>query len=281
MNIKELIEYGKNVLKDNNIEDYSIIAKILTKHILELDDTGIIVNEEKEISEEEKIAYFLKLDELIEGKPIQYITNTQEFYGSSFYVNESVLIPQPDTEILVEETIKIIKENNFKNILDICTGSGCIGISIAKSIQDVNIIMTDISEDALDVTKINANRVLGNLSNIRIISSNMFEEIEEEVDVIVSNPPYIKAEDLKKLPKDVQNEPDLALDGGEDGLDFYRILIEESHKYLSDNGYLCLEIGYNQRNEVIELLNNNGNYKNIYVKKDLSRNDRIIIAQRG
>ena len=281
MYLNELIEYGINTLKENNIEDASIKAKILVKYLFELDNTSIVINEEKEISEEEKIAYFLKLDELIEGKPIQYITNTQEFYGSGFYVNESVLIPQPDTEILVEETIKIIKENNFKNILDICTGSGCIGISIAKSIQDVNIIMTDISEDALDVTKINANRILGNLSNIRIISSNMFEEIEEEVDVIVSNPPYIKTEDIKKLPKDVQNEPVLSLDGGEDGLDFYKILIEESHKYLSDNGYLCLEIGYNQRDGVIELLNNNGNYKNIYVKKDLSRNDRIIIAQRG
>ena len=128
MNIKELIEYGRDLLIEGNVEDAVLKAKILVKDIFELDNTDIITNEDMEISEEEKIAYYLKIDELIKGKPIQYITNSQEFYGSNFYVNEEVLIPQPDTEILVEETISIIKKNDFKNVLDIasCVKNGAI-----------------------------------------------------------------------------------------------------------------------------------------------------------
>ena len=284
MNIKELVDYGKKLLKENDIEDYNIIAKTLVKYILKIDDAQIILQEENEVEEEDKTRYYLAVIEVISGFPVQYITNKQEFYGLEFYVDQNVLIPQPDTEILVEEVINIIKNNkeftNNVKILDMCTGSGCIGISIAKNIENCNVEMLDYSSDALDVAKINANKILGNLSNIKFIQSDMYEELEEEYDIIVSNPPYIKTEEIETLSEEVKHEPELALDGGEDGLAFYKELIEESHKYLSDNGYLCMEIGYNQKDDVTEMLEKNGNYYDIYSKKDLSGNDRIIIAKR-
>ena len=281
MNVKELIDYGKNTLKENETEDYTIIAKKLAKYVLKMNDSELIINEQNNVEEEQEEYYKLELIEIINGKPIQYITNSQEFYSNEFYVDNNVLIPQPDTEILVEETLDIIKKNN-KNVkvLDICTGSGCIGISIAANSKESKVIMSDISKEALNVAQKNANKILGDLSNIRFIESDMFEEIEEELDIIVSNPPYISFEELQNLDEQVKQEPIIALYGYEDGLGFYRILVEESHKYLSDDGYLCMEIGYKQKDEVIKLLEKNGNYKNIYSKKDLAGNDRIVIAQR-
>ena len=284
MNVKELIEYGKTTLKENEVEDYNIIAKRLAKHVLKMNESDLVVNSQEEVDEEKEEYYKLELIEIVNGKPIQYITNQQEFYGQEFYVDENVLIPQPDTEILVEEVINISKqiENSSQslNILDICTGSGCIGISLANNIASSKITLSDISKDALEVATKNANKLIGNLSNIKLLESDMFEEIEEEFDIIVSNPPYISFEELQDLDEQVKDEPVIALFGYEDGLGFYRILIEESHKYLSDDGYLCMEIGYNQKQAVIDLLKENGNYKNIYSKKDLSGNDRIVIAQR-
>ena len=146
---------------------------------------------------------------------------------------------------------------------------------------DEKITMLDISKTALEIAKKNAENLILDSSNIEFVESDMFENVEEEYDIIVSNPPYIETDELENLDKQVLKEPLLALNGGKDGLDYYKILIEESHKYLSDNGYLCMEIGFNQKDAVIDLLEKNGNYKNIYSKKDLSGNDRIVIAQRA
>ncbi len=278
MKIKELIMYGKNLLTANNIEDANLISKLLAEFILNMSKAQILVNDKKEISEDEKTRYYLALIEIIQGMPIQYITNNQEFMKLNFYVDKNVLIPQPDTEILVEEVINIINDTSVK-VLDICTGSGCIGTSIEKYTKNTTITMSDISSRALNIAKSNYIKNMEDTSKVQFIQSDMFKNIKEKYDIIVSNPPYIESKEINKLEKQVQNEPHIALDGGEDGLQFYRKLANEAHKFLNENGYLCMEIGYNQKQAVIQLLKENKNYKEIYSKKDLSGNDRIIIAK--
>lgn len=281
MKIKELILYGKNLLQENNVEDSAIISKILAEYILKIEKSKLIIYEDNEITEEEKTRYYLALIEIIQGMPVQYITNKQEFMKLEFYVDENVLIPQPDTEILVEEVIEITKKIDKKlDILDMCTGSGCIGISLIKNVEKANIVMTDISEKALQIAKLNYDKNIEESRNVKFIRSNMFENISSKFDIIVSNPPYIETKIIENLSEEVKKEPHIALDGGEDGLDFYRILVSESYKYLNDDGYLCMEIGYNQKEEVINLINQNGNYEEVYSKTDLAGNDRIIIAKR-
>lgn len=281
MKIKELINYGRKLLEENEVEDSSNVSKILAEYILQMDRIQIVVNEKQEVQENDKTRYYLGLIEIIQGMPVQYITNKQEFMKLNFYVDGNVLIPQPDTEILVEEVIDICDKKNEGNIdiLDICTGSGCIGTSISKYVKNANITMSDISEDALKIAKLNYEKNISNC-NAEFIQSNMFEKIIKKYDVIVSNPPYIESGIINSLPENVKNEPHIALDGGKDGLDFYRILIFEAAHYLNEYGHLCLEIGYNQKEDIIKLLKESKIYGEIYSKKDLAGNDRIIIARK-
>lgn len=278
MKIKELIEYGKNTLNKNEVQDSSIISRILAEYILNFNRQEIIANLDKEVEEEQRVRYYLALIEIIQGMPIQYITNKQEFMKLDFYVDENVLIPQPDTEILVEKAIEEAKKIENVEILDMCTGSGCIGISIAKNIENAKVTLVDISKYAIEIAKKNAlrNKVE---SQLTFIQSNMFEKVEKNFDIIVSNPPYIKTDVIPKLDKQVQNEPHIALDGGKDGLKFYKIIIEEAQKYLKENGKLILEIGYDQKEELENLIKQSGQYKKIEVIKDLSQNDRVIIVK--
>ena len=278
MKIKELIEYGKNTLNKNEVQDSSIISRILAEYILNFNRQEIIANLDKEVEEEQRVRYYLALIEIIQGMPIQYITNKQEFMKLDFYVDENVLIPQPDTEILVEKAIEEAKKIENVEILDMCTGSGCIGISIAKNIENAKVTLVDISKNAIEIAKKNAlrNKVE---SQLTFIQSNMFEKVEKKFDIIVSNPPYIKTDVIPKLDKQVQNEPHKALDGGKDGLKFYKIIIEEAKNYLKENGKLILEIGYDQKEEVENLIKQSGQYKKIEVIKDLSQNDRVIIVK--
>ena len=279
MKIKELINYGKNMLSENNIEDSNIISRLLAEYILGLDRNKLLIHEDEEVNSTNKERYYLALILIAQGKPIQYITNKQEFMGMEFFVDENVLIPQPDTENLVEEVINTYNKNKEEiKILDICTGSGAIGISLAKYIEKSKITLSDISRDALEIAKKNAkdNKVEDKTS---FIESDMFKNISDKYDIIVSNPPYIETDVITTLDKQVQNEPHIALDGGKDGLDFYRILAKEAKDYLNDDGYLFMEIGYNQKEAVEQILEDN-NYKNIYSKKDLSGNDRIVVAKK-
>ena len=278
MNQKNLLTLGEANLKKFNIEDAHIKAKKLLEYVLNQNDSQLVMNSLKEVSENKKAEYEAKIQEIINGKPLQYITNSQEFMGLNFFVNENVLIPQPDTEILVETAIKIIKESitdlkcvkklkneeiiekpNAENIkenrpiqvLDLCTGSGCIGISIAKYIANTKVIATDISKEAIQIAKKNA--ILNNVEpKIEFIVSNLFENIgQRQFNYILSNPPYIETSTIKTLSKEVQNEPNLALDGGEDGLRFYKEILKKASKYLLPNGYLIVEIGYNQADKII------------------------------
>lgn len=284
MKIKEIIDEGKNILNRNNFEDSSIISKELLCYTLNQNKQYLVINMDKEVDEKEYQQYKNNLKEIIEGKPLQYITNKQEFMGLDFYVDENVLIPQPDTEVLVESVLEIC--NNIKNeqtikILDLCTGSGAIAISLSKILNKKNvknkIIASDISDKALEVAKRNNE---ANKTNVESIYSNLFEQIEEnDFEIIVSNPPYIRDHIISTLSKQVQCEPIIALAGGEDGLNFYREIIDKAHLHIKNNGYLCLEIGYDQKKDVLNLFKDYEKYRDIKVVKDLSNNDRCVISK--
>ena len=194
-----------------------------------------------------------------------------------FFVDENTLIPRQDTEILVEEVIKIANKMMKPKILDLCTGSGIIAISLKKYIPNAEVTGIDISEKALDVANKNAQKLN---TEVKFLKSDLFENIgKNKFDIIVSNPPYIKKEEIKKLSKEVQKEPEIALDGGYDGLDFYRRILDRAINYLKTGSYLCLEIGYNQKEDVMKLIEEKQDYKKTYCKKDLYGCDRIIITQ--
>ncbi len=251
-------------------------ARILLAYVLNVEKEYLTIHDEQKVNNLIIEEYNDAISKLIKHIPLQYITNHKEFMKLDFYVDENVLIPRSDTEILVEEVINNCNKNvkNDCKILDLCSGSGAIGISIAKYIENSQVICSDISQKALEIAKNNAHQ--NNVKNIEFIYSNMFENIEEKFDIIVSNPPYIKKEIIEKLDKEVQNEPHIALDGGSDGLDFYRIIVNEAYNHLNKCGKLYLEIGYDQKEEVIDLLEKSGHYANIYSKQDLYGNDRIV-----
>lgn len=294
MKIKDIISKLKN---EYGIEYYD--AKKLLKFCLNVDENYLIIHNDDELDEiiETKNVdkVFEIADQIKNGKPIQYITKEQDFYGYEFYVDERVLIPQPDTEIVVDSAIKLLTEkiekkeklnyiknkienhnsnenlNNKVEVLDLCAGSGAIGISIKKHFEDkVNVTLADISKDALDVAKINSDKL--NV-NCNLVQSNMFENINKKFDLIVSNPPYIKTDVIECLEDNVKNEPKLALDGGKDGLDFYKIISKNYKKYLKENGNLVLEIGYDQKDDVMKF------FKNSECIKDFAGNNRVIIAE--
>lgn len=279
MKIKEILLDQVNILKKNNIEEAIIKARILLCYTINKPKEYLIAHDDEELSDESIYKYEKYIQRILQNEPIQYITEQQEFMKMNLYINKNVLIPRADTEILVEEALNIIKNEKCKKVLDLCTGSGAVGISIAKYSQVERVMLTDISLSALKVAKINVERQ--NLKNVEITQSDLFSNINEKFNIIISNPPYIETETIKKLSKDVQNEPVLALDGGRDGLDIYRKIIKDASNYLEKEGYLALEIGYNQKQAVINLLENSNKYKNIYSKKDLSGNDRIVVCRRG
>lgn len=242
----------------------------------------LVINHAQEIPEEKVKEFMLGLEKIKNEIPIQYITNHQEFMKLDFYVDENVLIPQPDTEILVEEVLKYVDQNLKTNnhtikILDICTGSGAIAISLAKYIENSEVTATDISNKAIQIAKLNAEKNLVH-KKINFIESDMFTNIPlEHYDIIVSNPPYIETSIIPTLSKEVQKEPHIALDGGVDGLDFYKTIIDNSTHYLNTDGKVFLEIGYNQKQSLFDLINKSYPNKIPECIKDLSGNDRVII----
>lgn len=279
MRLKEVVEKARLDLENNGINDSTIIVKQLLCYVLKIKKEQIIINYENELEDYKIKDIETYIKKIIDGKPIQYIINNQEFMNLNLYVDENVLIPQPDTEILVENIIEKYKEKKCK-ILDLCTGSGAIAVALAKYIENAQIVASDISNKAIQIAKLNAEKNLVH-KKINFIKSNMFDKINVfDFDVIVSNPPYIKTEVIEKLDKQVKSEPYIALDGGIDGLDFYRIIVNEAPKYLNDNGMIFLEIGYDQKNDLLDLIEKNNNYKETICLKDLSNNDRAIISKK-
>lgn len=279
MKIKELLQMAVNKLNDNKIEEPILKARLLLAHILKVEKEYILIHDEEVVDTIKIAEYEEGVQKLASHIPLQHITHHQEFMKLDFYVDENVLIPRPDTEMLVEEVINFCNKNTEKKykILDLCTGSGAIGISIANYVKNSQVICVDISEKALEVAKKNAK--LNNINNIEFVKSDMFENVASKFDLIVSNPPYIKKQIVQTLSKEVQKEPIIALDGGEDGLNFYKTIINNTYDYAYNNGMLFLEIGYDQKEDVTNLLEESKKYKDIYSKTDLSGNDRIIVAK--
>jgi len=277
LTIKQTLTKGTIMLKNSNIESPKLKARLLLQYILKKSRQYLIVYDNQEVDKKAQWEYFVNIEKLTKGMPLQHITHTQEFMKMDFYVDENVLIPRPDTEILVEETIKIAQTMESPKILDLCTGSGAIAISLKKYIPSAQVYAVDISKKALEIAKKNAHRLE---AEVKFIESNLFEKIKnEKFDIIVSNPPYIKKSDINYLSQEVQKEPQIALDGGYDGLDFYRKISYQAIDYLKFGSYLCFEIGYDQKEEVLEILKGIEHYTKTYCKKDLCGNDRVVITQ--
>ena len=277
MNIQSALTEGLNILKKKSILSAKLDSEILMAKALGKKREYIILNNNK-IIKEQNLKYFKKLvHERATRKPIAYLLNKKFFWKSEFYVNKNTLIPRPDTEIILEQILKFTKNKNYLNILDIGVGSGCILLSILKERKNFYGTGIDISRNSLDICKMNAKKLLLE-RRVKFFKSDVDKFAIGKYDLVVSNPPYISRCDLKYLENDViKFEPKLALDGGLDGLSVIRKVIKKSSELLKKNGKFILEIGFDQKNKVIKLLNNKGFYINSTVK-DLANNDRCIIS---
>ena len=277
MNIQSAVTEGTNILKNKSILSAKLDSEILMAKALGKKREYIILNNNK-IIKEQNLKYFKKLvHERATRKPIAYLLKKKSFWNSEFYVNKNTLIPRPDTEIIIEQVLKFTKNKNYLNILDIGVGSGCILLSILKERKNFYGTGIDISRNSLDICKMNAKKLLLE-RRVKFFKSDVDKFAIGKYDLVVSNPPYIKTSDLKYLESDViKFEPKLALDGGLDGLSVIRKVIKKSSELLKKNGKFILEIGFDQKNKVIKLLNNKGFYINSTVK-DLANNDRCIIS---
>ena len=280
MTIRELFNTYMEELSHISDTPKLDIEILLSKALGDVDRLYIHLNLHKELTKEQLDSFNEMIQDRLKGRPIAYIVNNREFMGLDFYVEEGVLIPRPDTEPLVEEVIELVKGKENLKIVDIGTGSGAITVSLAKYIKDCQVYSLDISDKALSIGLKNA--ISNEVENkINFIKSNIFSGIEDKglkLDVIVSNPPYIRRADIETLHTQVKDyEPYIALEGGEDRLDFYRDITRESVKYLKDKGILAFEVGHDQAEDVSEILKHNG-YTNIYTKKDLQGIDRVVIG---
>lgn len=275
MVIKELLEYGIENLKNNLYTVPLNESRRILSFLLDRDVSTIAISENENVDDEIVEKFKKIIDRRKLGEPLQYIINEANFYGYDFYVDEGCLIPRFDTENLVQKVIEIGNTFERPDILEIGAGSGAIASTIAMELPKSRVTGVDISYAALRVCNINKDKY--KIENLQFIKSDLFSEVKSCFDIIVSNPPYIKQNDMETLQKEVQYEPKLALDGGVDGLDFYRIISKKSVEHLKIGGYLVFEIGYDQGLEVKELLLSHG-FNKIDIIKDIQGHDRVVVA---
>lgn len=275
MKIKEALIEGRDFLKNLEYTDPIYETRKILGEILERDLSYLVSHDNEELSPSVKKKYFDILKKRQKGMPLQYILGREDFYGRTFTVLEGVLIPRQDTEISVEVILKILKENNIEKFLEIGCGSGIVSITFDLETKgQVDITAVDISPQAIKNTKINKNYLK---SNIKILESDLFEEINEKFDIIYSNPPYIKSNEIENLQVEVRDhEPRLALDGGSDGLYFYRKIIKDAPNFLNSRGFLVFEIGYDEAEDISSIMRENFDTK---IYKDLNNLDRVVVGR--
>ena len=273
MTLEILVNLGTKRLEEKGIQDAKIDAMYLLEYVLHISKFQYLMEKNREVTKEQQDAYLSAINMRSTRVPLQHITGEQEFMGFTFRVNQHVLIPRQDTEILVEEVAKLGKG---KRILDMCTGSGCIILSLEQLCEPQMTVGVDFSKDALLVAIENGKTFH---SNTKWIHSDLFTNVEGTFDIIVSNPPYIETKVIEGLEEEVRcHEPYMALNGGEDGLVFYRKIIEQSEQYLNKDGFLCFEIGYNQGEAVKQYMKDKG-FTQCRIIKDLAGLDRVVIGK--
>ncbi|WP_055071490.1 peptide chain release factor N(5)-glutamine methyltransferase [Clostridium massiliamazoniense] len=277
--VDELLNEATEILRNNNVETSRLDAQLLLGKVLDKNKLWLITNNDFRVSEDLENEFFDLVKKRSEKMPIKYILGKAEFMGLDFNVKEGVLIPRPDTEILVEEVLKNIDENEELKLCDLCCGSGAIGLSLGTFRKNISVDLVDIDDIPKEVTLSNI-KSLNLEGRANFIQSDLFNNLQGKIyDIIVSNPPYIRNEVIETLMDDVKNyEPHLALAGGEDGLVFYRKIIKESKGYLKNDGILAFEIGHDQ-GEDVKLLMENDNFTSLEIIKDLAGHDRVVIGK--
>lgn len=275
--VAQMISWAVKELESSS-ETPMLDARVILAHVLGKDSVYVMTERDVVLPRAHEWVYREAIEKRKKGTPIAYITGMKEFMGMDFRVSESVLIPRADTEVLVEKAIEILKCRKEAKVLDLCCGSGAIGLSIAKFIEGAHVVLADISKEAIGVSRENA-VLLGLDGRVDFVVSDLFEGISGSFDLIASNPPYISGKDMETLPKDVADyEPHGALYGGEDGLDFYRKITENAISRLNKDGVLIFEIGYDQGDEVMDIMKRNG-FKGIELLRDLSGRPRVVFGE--
>ena len=278
MTYRECYEKGCHILNEAGIEESTLDARLLLEAVCGTDRNDLLAHGEQPVMSQAEEKYLNWIRQRAEHIPLQQLTGEQDFMGLTFSVNEHVLIPRQDTEILVEEVLKELHDR--MRILDMCTGSGCILLSLLHYSNDCEGLGVDLSAEALEVAERNVLKVLTpeKAEHAHFLQSDLFEKVEGKFEIIVSNPPYIASAEVEKLMPEVRDlEPRLALDGTEDGLHFYRRIIKEAGKHLVNSGMLFFEIGYDQGQAVSELMRTGG-YREVQVVQDYAGLDRVVLG---
>ena len=277
--IRDLLKYGQEMLEAKGKDGASFDSRALLSFVMDIPFRDVPLRLDSEVTEEQEERFRKLLMRRLAGEPLQYITGEQEFMGLSFHVDPRVLIPRLDTEILAEEALGYIGGSPC-SVLDLCTGSGAIGLSIAKLADGAQVTLTDVSCDALEVARLNAKK-LGVVDKVTFVRSDLFEAVDGSFDLIVSNPPYVRSDIIPTLDTEVKDhEPMLALDGGADGLDIYMKIVKEAADHLDENGCLMMEIGFDQADDIKKLIKEEGRFGEVRVIQDLAGLDRVAAAYR-
>lgn len=282
MTVREILKETKSILFENDIDNSQNEAYFIVGKALGMKKSDMILNGNVDVGEDKAKKIHEMTEKRLSGKPVQYCIGEWDFYGETYKVGEGVLIPRPETEELCEAVINELKSVESPTVIDLCSGSGCIGLTIKKNTQDATVFLVEKSREALKYLIENADNVCRNefvsIINGDVLKPLEFEETFDKVDAIISNPPYIKSAEIASLQSEVQHEPKMALDGGEDGYDFYRVICTQWTDYLKDGGFVALECGEEQAEYICSLFDESEFETEII--KDFNNIDRFVIGRK-